>query len=269
MTCRNNLALAMGRPSSETATIPACFIAAISESASPLLPMDAAPIGHTRTLETAAARSRIERGTDTLSFSGGGVGIGDTAVNPPRAAARVPVSIVSEDSPPGSRRWQCKSMKPGATTKFAASKISAPFARAASWPCGATAAMGSPSCRMSRGASVPVAGSITRPLLISSMGRILFGRRVRAAAGHQKEQCHADGQSVGDLLQYAGLRPVRDGGIDFKAPDHGSGMQHEGTGPRKAQALRRELVLQDVLVERQRRFVKAFLLHAQRQDHIS
>src|SRR5882762_8611479 len=232
----------MGRPSSETATIPACFIAAISESASPLLPMDAAPIGHTRTLETAAARSRIERVTDTLSFTG-----------------RVPVSIVSEDSPPGSRRWQCKSMKPGATTKFAASKISAPFARAASWPCGATAAMRSPSSRMSRGASVPVAGSITRPLLISSMGRILFGRRVRSAAGHQKEQRHADGQSVCDLLQYAGLRPVRDGGIDFKAADHGSGMQHEGIGPREAQALRRELVLQDVLVERQRRFVKAFL----------
>src|SRR6266404_5109249 len=211
----------MGRPSSETATIPACFIAAISESASPLLPMDAAPIGHTRTLETAAARSRIERVTDTLSFTGRVLGIGHTAVNPPRAAARVPVSIVSEDSPPRSSR-------------------------------------------MSRGASVPVAGSITRPLLISSMGRILFGRRVRAAAGHQKEQCHADGQSVGDLLQYAGLRPVRDGGIDFKAAAHGSGMQHEGIGPRKAQALWRELVLQDVLVERQRRFVQPFLLHAQR-----
>src|SRR5712671_4653787 len=269
MTCRNNFALAMGCPSSETATIPACFIAAISDNASPLLPIEAAPIGHTRTLETAAARSMMDRVTETLSFTGRVLGIGHTAVNPPRAAARVPVSIVSEDSPPGSRRWQCKSMKPGATTRFAASKISAPFARVASWPCGATAAMRSPSSRMSRGASVPVTGSITRPLLISSMGRILFGRRVRSAAGHQKEQCHADGQSVGDLLQYAGLRPVRDGGIDFKAPDHGSGMQHEGVGPRKAQALWRELVLQDVLIERQRRFVQPFLLYAQRQDHVS
>src|ERR1700682_6409648 len=258
----------MGRPSSETATMPACFIAAISESDSPLLPIDAAPIGHTRTLETAAARSRIERVTDTLSFTGRVLGIGHTAVNPPRAAARVPVSMVSEDSPPGSRRWQCKSMKPGATTKFAASKISAPFARAASSPCGATAAMRSPSSRMSRGTSVPLAGSSTRPLLISSMRRILFRGRVRATAGHQEEQRHADGQSVGDLLEHARLRPVGDGRIDFKAPDHGSRMEHERIGPRKAQALWRELVLQDVLVEWEWRLMQAFLLHAKRQDNV-
>ena len=42
-------AVAMGLPSSLTATMPALFIAAISASASPLLPTDAAPIGHTRT----------------------------------------------------------------------------------------------------------------------------------------------------------------------------------------------------------------------------
>src|ERR1700676_763951 len=258
----------MGRPSSETATIPACFIAAISESASPLLPSEAAPIGHTRTLETAAARSRMDRVTDTLSFTGRVLGMGHTAVNPPRAAARVPVSMVSDDSPPGSRRWQCKSINPGATIKFDASKISAPLARTASWPCGRTAAMRSPSSKMSRAESVPLAGSITRPLLISSMRKILFRGRVRAASGHQKKQGHAHGEAVGDLFQNAGLRPIGDGGINFEAPDHGTRMQNERIGPRKPQAFRRQLVLQDVFVDRQRRFVQAFLLHAQRQNDV-
>ena len=114
----------MGLPSSLTPTIPASFIAAISASASPLLPTDAAPIGHTRTLPAAAARSTIPRVTDALSFTGCVFGMQQTAVNPPRAAARVPVSIVSDISWPGSRRWQCRSMKPGATTSPVASKIS-------------------------------------------------------------------------------------------------------------------------------------------------
>src|SRR5882724_3158592 len=261
MTCRNNFALAMGCPSSETATIPACFIAAISDNASPLLPIEAAPIGHTRTLETAAARSMMDRVTETLSFTGRVLGIGQTAVNPPRAAARVPVSIVSEDSPPGSRRWQCKSMKPGATIKFAASKFSAPLARSVSWPRGATAAMRSPSSKMSRGESVPLAGSITRPLLISSMRKILFRGRVRAASGHQKKQGHANGQAVRDLFQHAGLRPVSDSRINFEAAYHGAGMQHQRIGPRQTQALRRELILQNIFIDWQRGFVQAFLLH--------
>src|SRR5258708_21873842 len=258
----------MGWPPWEPATVPACFIAAISDSASPLVPIEAAPIGHTRTLETAAACSMMDRVTETLSFTGRVLGIGQTAVNPPRAAARVPVSIVSEDSPPGSRRWQCKSMKPGATIRFAASKISAPLARSLSWPRGATAAMRSPSSKMSRGESVPLAGSITRPLLLSSMRKILFRGRVSAASGHQKKQGHANRQAVGDLFQHAGLRPVRDSRIDFKAAHHGAGMQHQSIRTRQPQALRSQLVLQNVFIDRQRGLVQAFLLHAQRQNHV-
>jgi len=49
---------------------PAAFIAEISASASPLLPIEAAPIGQTRTLATAAARSTMLRVTDALSFTG-------------------------------------------------------------------------------------------------------------------------------------------------------------------------------------------------------
>ena len=105
--------------------MPAFCMAAISASASPRLPCEAAPMGHTRVLPAAAARSRIERVTEALSFTGRVLGMGQTAVKPPRAAARVPVSMVSEFSPPGSRRWQCRSMKPGATTSPVASSVSA------------------------------------------------------------------------------------------------------------------------------------------------
>ena len=38
-------------------------------------------------------------------------------VNPPRAAAAVPVAMVSLADCPGSRRWTCKSIKPG-TNQF-------------------------------------------------------------------------------------------------------------------------------------------------------
>src|SRR5258708_9323071 len=111
-------------------------------------------------------------------------------------------------------------MKPGATTKFAASKISAPLARSASWPVGATATMRSPSSKMSRGESVPLAGSITRPLLISSMREILFRGRVRAASGHQKEQGHANGQAIRDLFQHAGLPPLGYSRIHLNSTHH-------------------------------------------------
>src|SRR2546425_6643051 len=79
----------MGLPSSLTATIPACFIAAISASASPRLPVEAAPMGHTRALAAARARSRMKRVTEALSFTGFVFGMQQTAVKPPRAAARV------------------------------------------------------------------------------------------------------------------------------------------------------------------------------------
>ena len=50
-----------------------------------------------------------------------------SVVKPPAAAARVPVAIVSASSKPGSRRWQCRSTKPGATTKPDTSMTVSPF----------------------------------------------------------------------------------------------------------------------------------------------
>ena len=45
------------------------------------------------------------------------LGMARMLVNPPAAAARVPVAMVSFWLPPGSRRWTCMSMRPGATMR--------------------------------------------------------------------------------------------------------------------------------------------------------
>src|SRR6266568_2655437 len=160
--------------------MPACFIEAISAIASPLLSTEAAPMGHTRTLAPAFARSRMKRVTEALSFTGFVFGMQQTAVNPPRAAARVPVSIVSEDSWPGSRRCACRSIKPGATISPLASKTSA-FCGVTIFPAGATSFIVSASTRTSSAVSVFDAGSSTRPFLIRSIGGFLgfhFKRRM-------------------------------------------------------------------------------------------
>ncbi len=51
-------------------------------------------------------------------------GIAAIVVKPPLAAASVPVAIVSLCSAPGSRKWTCKSTKPGKTTLSETSIIS-------------------------------------------------------------------------------------------------------------------------------------------------
>src|ERR1700688_3333903 len=165
----------MGLPSSDTATIPASFIAAISAIFSPLLPTDAAPIGQTRTLPVDFARSTINRVIEALSFTGLVLGMQHTAVKPPRAA------------------------------------------------------------------SVLLAGSSTRPFLISSMRGFLFFWRglwdtrylIRenafsafSGAGHQqKQQCHAHRDAVGHLFEDARLRSIGHFGRNLHPAIHGAGVQ--------------------------------------------
>ena len=62
----------------------------------------------------------------SVSIGGFVFGMHTTDVNPPAAAAAVPVAIVSRPSWPGSRRWTCMSMKPG-TTHFPAASMVRPF----------------------------------------------------------------------------------------------------------------------------------------------
>src|ERR1700730_896892 len=234
----------MGLPSSDTATIPASFIAAISAMFSPLLPTDAAPIGHTRTLPVDFARSTINRVTEALSFTGLVLGMQHTAVKPPRAAARVPVSMLSEDSWPGSRKCTCMSIKPGAIINPAASKISASRTLLI-FPGAPICAIFSPSRRMSCAASVFVAASSTLPFLISSMRGFLFfwrgGRATpcfirgggfsafRRSGDQQEQQWHAHGDTVGHLFENARLRSIRHFRRNFHYAIHGAWMQNKRT----------------------------------------
>ena len=56
-----------------------------------------------------ATRARVVDGGEVL-------GMQTTEVKPPRAAAAVPVAMVSLAAWPGSRKCTCKSIKPGHTT---------------------------------------------------------------------------------------------------------------------------------------------------------
>jgi len=84
---------------------PACFIAQFPQSLRlPLPTARCANRPHAHASGGRFARSRMKRVTLALSFTGFVSACSTPAVNPPRAAARVPVSIVSDDSCPGSRR---------------------------------------------------------------------------------------------------------------------------------------------------------------------
>src|SRR5580704_16232329 len=277
MIWRASFAVAMGLPSSETATIPASRMAAMSEMSSPLLPMLAAPMGQTRTWPKALARSTMKRVMEALSLTGRVLGILQMAVKPPRAAACDPVSIVSEFSWPGSRRCACMSMKPGATMRPAASKICAPLAREI-FPAGAISAIRSPSRRMSRGASVLDAGSRTRPFLISSMSRFLrwcggfsfkSGMYTLRGAHHEEiKNGHAHGDAVGDLLENSGARAIGDVGSDFGSAIDRPGMEDQRIGLGQFHAFGIELVKKDVIVLGERRLMEALGLNAKDDDDV-
>src|ERR1700739_2905308 len=143
-------------------------------------------------------------------------------------------------------------MNPGATTRPAASIVSPLGAEEESFgaSAGAIRAMRSPPIQMLRFASVPLAGSITRPFLMSSMGRSsrIFG--FRAGRNHHKEHRHAYGQTVGNLLQNAGLRAIGYSRIDLQPANHRARVKHQRARASDLEPLRRKLIEQDVLVER-------------------
>ena len=84
-----------GRPSSETATTPANFIAPISASSVPFKPFETAPIGNTFTYPDSFALLITYDITASLSITGSVFGIQATEVIPPASADFVPVSISS------------------------------------------------------------------------------------------------------------------------------------------------------------------------------
>ena len=159
---RISSAFMTGWPSSEMATQPAPINSPISASSSPRCPLVMAPMGKTWAAPSRRARSMMKSVTDWLSLTGAVLAIQQTDVNPPRAAARVPVAIVSMSSRPGSRRWTCRSTKPGQTTLPRASRTRSADG-AGCTPGLATSAIRPSSINRFNTASRRFAGSITRP----------------------------------------------------------------------------------------------------------
>ena len=101
---RMSWAVLTGAPSSEKATQPAALWSAISVSRSPRRPAETAPIGWTRQAAASRARFKMRSVIELESFTGSVFAMQATAVKPPAAAARVPLSVSSLYSSPGSRR---------------------------------------------------------------------------------------------------------------------------------------------------------------------
>src|SRR5690606_15680022 len=142
-----------------------------------------------------------------------------TAANPPAAAARAPVSMVSLYSSPGSRRWTCRSISPGtihfprqSITRVPGAGAPSPFSMAAMAPSRTTSVPA---------VSMPDAGSRILPPTsqISAMDRFL------ELAGGAKQHGHADGDAALHLVEDQAARAVGEFGLDLHAAVHRSRVQ--------------------------------------------
>ncbi len=278
MIWRASLAVAMGLPSSETATIPASRMAAISAMASPLLPTLAAPMGQTRTWPCALARSTMKRVMEALSLTGLVLGMQQTAVKPPArggfrarldsfgiflprfAQVHVHVDETGRDDQAGGvedfRVFGTRDFSPAERFQRSARRRGEHREPRRFWR----------------------RGSRTRPFLMRSMIRVpwfcvglAFERGMRALGSAEHEEikdCHTHGDAVGDLFEHSGLRAVGDFRRDFDAAIDGAGMQDQRVGLGKSHAFGVELVEKDVVALREGRLVEAFSLHAQNDDDV-
>ena len=156
-----------------------------------------------------------------------------TVVNPPAAAALVPVAIVSLYSNPGSRKWQWGATNPGHTTRRWASITLAPSG-AVILP---LTALTTPSLiNTSPTVSMPWAGSIMRPPDMSKGNMRVSPPSVNG--GRQAvQQSHPDGDAVGDLLLDDRASAVGDLRIDLDALVHRARVHDQGVRPRQLHAL--------------------------------
>ena len=97
------------------------------------------------------------------------LGMVATAVNPPAAAAALPLAMVSLASKPGSRKWTCESIQPGVTSMPPASREGVPAGGCSPVPAARTAPS---SIQTSPTASMPFPGSRMRPLRMARVSLI-------------------------------------------------------------------------------------------------
>ncbi|OPZ11625.1 MAG: hypothetical protein BWZ10_02168 [candidate division BRC1 bacterium ADurb.BinA364] len=177
---RNIALLISGLPSSLNAAAPARRSASIAVSSAPSSPRVRAATDSTRT-RARAARARTKSSVSGQSTGGLVLAMATIVPNPPAAAALAPVSIVSDSSNPGSRKWTCRSTKAGQTASPRASNTRA---SPAANPAPISAMRPSRSAR-SATASSWRAGSITRPFRIIQS----FIVKTRILSGHACALC--------------------------------------------------------------------------------
>ena len=97
------------------AQIPAFLSSSTSVISTPAIFFVTAPTGSTLVSPTFLPFSIMYLTVSTLSTTGLVLGIQQTVVNPPFAAALLPVSISSLYVSPGSLKCTCKSINPGIT----------------------------------------------------------------------------------------------------------------------------------------------------------
>ena len=114
-------------PSSVNNVTPASRSSLYGANASPARPTVMQPDGMTSQSPARSPCARTNSTTIRESCDGSVFGIATTAVKPPNAAARLPVSIVSDSSRPGSRKCTWRSTKPGETMQPVASRSKSAF----------------------------------------------------------------------------------------------------------------------------------------------
>ena len=178
-----------------------------------------APTGCTSQWPAARPSRQICSVTPAVSATGSVLAIACTAVNPPSAAAIVPVSMVSASSRPGSRRWVCRSTSPGSAISPAASSTCAP----GGMPSGAD------------GGDRPVGegdvGGLAaqRPRSLDDPGRAFRGHSATSSPPSSRYSTAirtltplATCSTIVDLWR------VGDLGRDLHPPVHRAGMHHDG-----------------------------------------
>src|ERR1051326_2159965 len=235
----------------------------------PCRPMVTAATGWTSTIPPfdPAARSLMRRTTDASSIAGFVFGMQQTPVKPPAAAARVPDSIVSLYSYPGSRRGTCMSMKPGsisAPPRFLSSPPFEPLSRAPIFSI-------SPFCmRRSTVSSLPVSGSTSLPFLSSKFIRTLSSGRLRSWARAEKiEHRHPNCHPVQNLCEYQGMLPVGHVGGDLDIPIDRARMQYRYLSTRALQAPARDSEVLMIFAEAgEKKCFLAFQLETQHVENV-
>src|SRR4051794_20389732 len=211
-------------------------IAPSSASRSPRSPTVTAPTGTTSTRPASWPSRQTCSTTPAVSATGSVLAIACTAVNPPSAAARLPVSTVSVSSRPGSRRWVCRSTRPGSTISPAASTTAAVGTDSDSPIEAITPSLSTRStgCSLYRRAPLirivmpfPPSRSARRSLRSSLAGARCDAHSLARPSEEQVEDGHPDADAVGDLLDDRRAHRIGHLGGDLHAAVHRAGVHDD------------------------------------------